>query len=108
MSNWKIRQAPVIQMELEVPGDKSISHRSIMLGALANGSAAIRGFLPSEDCLATMKAFQQLGIKIEQLDETTLVVHGKGGHFTPPPTDIDCGNSGTTMRLLAGILAGQP
>ena len=108
MTDWKIRRAPTIHAEIKVPGDKSISHRSIMLAALANGSAQITGFLPSEDCLSTMKAFQQLGVQIERVDETTLIVHGTRGKFTAPSGDIDCGNSGTTMRLLSGILAAQP
>ena len=108
MTDWKIRRAPTIHAEIKVPGDKSISHRSIMLAALANGSAQITGFLPSEDCLSTMKAFQQLGVHIERVDETTLIVHGTRGKFTAPSGDIDCGNSGTTMRLLSGILAAQP
>ncbi len=108
MTDWKIRRAPTIHAEIKVPGDKSISHRSIMLAALANGTAQITGFLPSEDCLSTMKAFQQLGVKIERVDETTLIVHGTRGKFTAPSGDIDCGNSGTTMRLLSGILAAQP
>lgn len=108
MSDWKIKKAAPIRAEITVPGDKSISHRSIMLSALANGPSTITGFLPSEDCLSTMKAFQQLGVAIERLDETTLVVHGTRGKFTEPKGDIDCGNSGTTMRLLSGILASQP
>jgi 3-phosphoshikimate 1-carboxyvinyltransferase len=108
MADWKIQQAPTIHAELTVPGDKSISHRAIMLAALANGTGTITGFLPSEDCLATMKAFQQLGIEIKRLDDTTLVVEGRRGSFSAPVGDIDCGNSGTTMRLLCGILAAQP
>lgn len=108
MPNWKIRKAATIRGELEVPGDKSISHRSIMLAAMANGTATITGFLAGEDCLCTMKAFQQLGVKIERVDETTLIVHGKRGKFKQPEEDIDCGNSGTTMRLMSGILAAQP
>lgn len=91
-----------------MPGDKSISHRAIMLAALSNGPCVIRGFLPSEDCLSTVAAMRALGIEIETADETTLVVHGRRGHFTAPTRDIDCGNSGTTMRLLSGILAAQP
>ena len=108
MPDWTIRRAPVIHAELEVPGDKSISHRAIMLAAMSNGPCVIKGFLPSEDCLCTVAAIRALGIEIEAADETTFVVHGKRGVFTPPKRDIDCGNSGTTMRLLAGILAGQP
>jgi 3-phosphoshikimate 1-carboxyvinyltransferase len=108
MPDWKIKKAPPIRAEITVPGDKSISHRSIMLAALANGPSKITGFLPSEDCLSTMKAFQQLGVEIERLDDTTMVVHGTRGKFKSPEADIDCGNSGTTMRLLSGILAAQP
>lgn len=108
MTDWKIRRAPEINAEITVPGDKSISHRSIMLAAMANGTATITGFLPSEDCLSTMKAFQQLGVEIQRLDDTTVVVHGRRGKFLPPTGDIDCGNSGTTMRLMCGILSAQP
>ena len=108
MPDWKIHKARPVVAELSVPGDKSISHRSIMLAALANGTARITGFLPSEDCLATMKAFQQLGVGITRKDETTVVIEGRRGKFTAPKGDIDCGNSGTTMRLLCGILAAQP
>ncbi len=108
MSDWKIRRAPTIQTELEVPGDKSISHRAVMLAAMSNGPCVIKGFLPSEDCLSTVGAMRALGVKIEVADETTLIVHGVRRAFTAPKGDIDCGNSGTTMRLMAGILAGQP
>ena len=79
-----------------------------MLAALSNGRGEVTGFLPSEDCLSTMKAFQQLGIEITRPDETTVVIEGRRGHFTAPTADIDCGNSGTTMRLLCGLLAAQP
>jgi 3-phosphoshikimate 1-carboxyvinyltransferase len=108
MSDWKIRRAPIIQSELEVPGDKSISHRAVMLASMSNGTCVIRGFLPSEDCLCTVAAMRALGIQIENADDTTLIVHGRRRQFTAPKHAIDCGNSGTTMRLLAGILAGQP
>jgi 3-phosphoshikimate 1-carboxyvinyltransferase len=108
MSDWKIRRAPTIQAELEVPGDKSISHRAVMFAALSNGVCVIKGFLPSEDCLCTVEAMRALGIEIEMADDTTLIVHGRKRAFTAPKRDIDCGNSGTTMRLLAGLLAGQP
>ncbi|MED5585558.1 MAG: 3-phosphoshikimate 1-carboxyvinyltransferase [Verrucomicrobiota bacterium] len=98
--------------ETSVPGDKSISHRSVMLAALAEGDSQIDGFLPSEDCLATLGAMQSLGVNIDILDETelgpvSLLVHGRGMEIALPSGDIDCGNSGTTMRLLSGILAGQ-
>ena len=108
MSDWKVRRAPTIKTELTVPGDKSISHRSVMLAAMSNGTCVIRGFLASEDCLSTAAAFRQLGVKIENPEPDTLIVHGTKRKFTAPESDIDCGNSGTTMRLLAGVLAGQP
>ena len=108
MSDWKIRRAPAISAEITVPGDKSISHRAVMLAAMSNGPCVIRGFLPSEDCLSTVGAIRALGIEIERPDDETLIVHGQRRVFTAPKRDIDCGNSGTTMRLLAGILAGQP
>src|SRR5436190_7675030 len=108
MPDWKIRRAPTFHTEIEVPGDKSISHRAVILAAMSNGPCVIRGFLPSEDCLRTVAAMRALGVEIENHDDTTLVVHGKRRNFTAPALDIDCGNSGTTMRLLAGILAGQP
>ncbi|MES2569554.1 MAG: 3-phosphoshikimate 1-carboxyvinyltransferase [Verrucomicrobiota bacterium] len=108
MSDWKIRRAPAIKSEITVPGDKSISHRAVMLAAMSNGPCVIRGFLTSEDCLCTVSAMRALGIEIETPEPTTLIVHGKKGQFVAPTRDIDCGNSGTTMRLMAGILAGQP
>lgn len=108
MPDWKIRRAPTIHAELEVPGDKSISHRAVMLAGLSNGTCVIKGFLPSEDCLCTVAAMRALGVEIENADETTLIVHGKRRLLTAPQHDIDCGNSGTTMRLLTGLLAGQP
>ncbi|MEO6785852.1 MAG: 3-phosphoshikimate 1-carboxyvinyltransferase, partial [Chthoniobacteraceae bacterium] len=108
MPDWKIEKAPTIHAEMTVPGDKSISHRAIMLAALSNGRGEVTGFLPSEDCLSTMKAFQQLGIEMTRPDDTTVIIDGKRGHFTASKDDIDCGNSGTTMRLLCGILAAQP
>ncbi len=108
MTDWKIRRAPAMQCELEVPGDKSISHRAVMMAALSNGPCVIKGFLPSEDCLCTVAAMRSLGVEIDTPEETTLVVHGRNRQFVAPKHDIDCGNSGTTMRLMAGILAAQP
>src|SRR5688572_16718818 len=108
MSEWKVRRAPALQTELTVPGDKSISHRAVMLAAMSNGPCVIRGFLASEDCLCTVAAMRALGIKIDNPEETTLIVYGNKRAFNPPPKEIQCGNSGTTMRLLAGMLAGQP
>ena len=103
----RIKRAPQIDIEISVPGDKSISHRAIIIAALSNGICTLRGFLPSEDCMHTVNAMRALGIKIEQPEPDTLIVHGKKRVLTPPKKDIDCGNSGTTMRLLAGLLAGQ-
>ncbi|MDQ6625568.1 MAG: 3-phosphoshikimate 1-carboxyvinyltransferase, partial [Verrucomicrobiota bacterium] len=105
---FRVRRAPRIETEITVPGDKSISHRAVILAALSNGVCVLRGFLASEDCLRTVGALRGMGIKIEQPEPDMLVVHGKRRLLTQPPAEIDCGNSGTTMRLLAGLLAGQP
>lgn len=94
---------------VRVPGDKSISHRSVMFASLAEGVSEITGFLSGEDCLCTMKAFQQMGVAIERLGETHLRVHGVGLHgLKAPSAPLDMGNSGTAMRLMCGLLAGQP
>lgn len=108
MSHWKVRKAPIIRSEVSVPGDKSISHRAAIFAALSNGTCVIKGFLPSEDCMCTVNAMRALGIEIEQPEPTTLIVHGRGRQLSAPAQDIDCGNSGTTMRLLSGLLATQP
>ncbi len=90
-----------------VPGDKSISHRVVMLGAIADGVTEATGFLPSEDALSTIRCFRQMGVQIEQAD-THVRVAGVGLHgLKTPLADLDAGNSGTTMRLLAGLLSGQ-
>ncbi|PYL03602.1 MAG: 3-phosphoshikimate 1-carboxyvinyltransferase [Verrucomicrobia bacterium] len=104
----RVRRAPRIDLEITVPGDKSISHRAVIIAALSNGVCTLQGFLPSEDCMHTVNAMRALGIKIEQPEPTTLIVHGKKRVLTAPKNEINCGNSGTTMRLLAGLLAGQP
>lgn len=94
--------------ELAVPGDKSISHRSVMFGALSEGITEAENFLTGADCLSTISCFRQMGILVQQ-NGTSVVVHGKGLHgLTRPSGIIDAGNSGTTVRLLSGILAGQP
>lgn len=97
---------------LRVPGDKSISHRSIMLGSLAEGVTEISGFLQGEDSLATLQAFRAMGVKIEGPDidnkDGNIRIHGVGMHgLKPPAAPLDLGNSGTSMRLLSGLLAGQ-
>jgi 3-phosphoshikimate 1-carboxyvinyltransferase len=94
--------------EVPIPGDKSISHRSVIIGAIASGNTSIHNFLPGEDCLSTLHCMRELGIEIEQISPTELIVHGKGLTGLSEPKDyLDVGNSGTTMRLLAGLLAGQ-
>src|SRR5881398_517553 len=103
----RIKRAPRIESEITVPGDKSISHRAVIIGSLTNGACVLRGFLPSDDCLRTVQAMRSLGIKIEHPEPDMLVVHGKKRLLTAPSGEIDCGNSATTMRLLAGLLAGQ-
>jgi 3-phosphoshikimate 1-carboxyvinyltransferase len=103
----RVKRAPRIDLEITVPGDKSISHRAVIIAALSNGACTLQGFLPSEDCMHTVNAMRALGIKIEQPEPTTLIVHGKKRVLTAPKNEINCGNSGTTMRLLAGLLAGQ-
>jgi 3-phosphoshikimate 1-carboxyvinyltransferase len=104
---FRVKRAPRIEAEITVPGDKSISHRAVIISALSNGACVLRGFLPSDDCLRTVQAMRSLGIKIEHPEPDMLVVHGKKRLLTAPSGEIDCGNSATTMRLLAGLLAGQ-
>jgi 3-phosphoshikimate 1-carboxyvinyltransferase len=103
----RVKRAPRIDIEITVPGDKSISHRAVIIAALSNGPCTLRGFLPSEDCMHTVNAMRALGIKIEQPEPATLIVHGKKRVLNAPKEEINCGNSGTAMRLLAGLLAGQ-
>ena len=105
---YKIDPQKCASGEITVPGDKSISHRAIMFASIAEGETRITGFLEGEDCLATMNAFQQMGVKIERVNEGELLVHGLGKHgLTQPSGLLDLGNSGTSMRLLTGLLAGQ-
>jgi 3-phosphoshikimate 1-carboxyvinyltransferase len=93
---------------LAVPGDKSISHRAAMLGALAEGRSTVRNFLPGGDCRATLDCLRALGVSISQFDGDTLQIEGVGVNgLQEPAAPLDCANSGTTMRLLAGLLAGQ-
>ncbi len=97
-----------MQGKARVAGDKSISHRSIMLGALAEGTTHVTGFLEGEDSLNTLKAFRAMGVKIDGPDQGKVTIQGVGlDGLTAPSTDLDMGNSGTAMRLLSGILAGQ-
>jgi len=94
--------------KLRVPGDKSMSHRSIMLGSIAEGTTQVKGFLNGEDCIATMNAFRAMGVKIEEKTATELTIHGVGMNgLKAPQNDLDMGNSGTAMRLMTGLLSGQ-
>ena len=93
--------------EVSIPGDKSVSHRSIMFGSIANGLTEVHHFLQGADCLSTISCFQKMGIDIENKGDVVLV-HGRGLHGLKAPSEIlDCGNSGTTTRLISGILAAQ-
>ena len=103
-----VSRAPTIEAEIRVPGDKSMSHRAVLLSAISNGTCVIRGFLPSQDCQCTVNAMRDFGIAIEQPEESTLIIHGQRGSFHRPTNPIDCGNSGTLMRLLCGLAAAQP
>jgi 3-phosphoshikimate 1-carboxyvinyltransferase len=97
-----------LQGEIRVPGDKSISHRSIMFGSIAEGTSHISGFLDGEDSLNTLRCFQAMGVEIEGPVDGNVTIHGVGMNgLTPPTQALDLGNSGTSMRLLAGLLAGQ-
>ncbi|MFO8740552.1 3-phosphoshikimate 1-carboxyvinyltransferase [Legionella pneumophila serogroup 1] len=108
MLNFISKPVGYLKGEITVPGDKSISHRSIIFGAIATGTSVIDGFLDGEDCIATLKAFQSMGVRIEGPDKQRVIIHGVGKHGLKQPQNIiDCGNSGTSMRLLAGLLAAQ-
>jgi 3-phosphoshikimate 1-carboxyvinyltransferase len=106
--DWISSPSGPLRGELRVPGDKSISHRAIMFAALADGVSRIRGFLEGEDTRATARAFAQMGVRIDAPSAGERIVHGVGLHgLHAPEGDIDCGNAGTGMRLLTGLLAGQ-
>jgi len=111
MSNaqhWIARKGQPLQGSLTIPGDKSVSHRSVMFAALADGTSHIEGFLEGEDTRATARIFSQLGVRIETPSASQRVVHGVGiDGLKAPSAPLDCGNAGTGMRLLAGLLAGQ-
>ena len=103
----EIKKLTNLHGELTVPGDKSISHRAVMFGSLAKGTTKITHFLEGADCLSTISCFRKMGIDIEN-NSGEILVHGKGLHGLSAPVDIlDVGNSGTTTRLISGILAGQ-
>lgn len=105
---FNIQPGGKLQGEVRVPGDKSISHRSIMLGSLAEGVTHVKGFLEAEDALATLQAFRDMGVEIDGSVNGELTIYGVGKHgLKAPRNDLYLGNSGTSMRLLSGLLAGQ-
>ena len=107
-ARYRIKPGGSVSGTLTVPGDKSISHRALMLGALAEGDTHISGFLAGEDCLATARALQGLGVHIERPQDTQVLVHGVGAHgLAAPQAPLDMGNAGTAMRLMMGLLAPQ-
>ncbi|MDH5632998.1 MAG: 3-phosphoshikimate 1-carboxyvinyltransferase [Gammaproteobacteria bacterium] len=106
--NFEVQPGGVLQGSLRVPGDKSISHRSVMLGSLAEGVTEVDGLLEGDDVLATIGAFRAMGVQMQGPDNGRLVIHGVGMHGLKAPTAaLDMGNSGTAMRLMSGVLAGQ-
>ncbi|MGE6629540.1 3-phosphoshikimate 1-carboxyvinyltransferase [Bacillus sp. NPDC077027] len=99
------KNAPMIG-EIHIPGDKSISHRSVMFGSIAEGTTTVKNFLPGADCLSTIDCFRKMGVDIQQ-NKTDVIINGKGLKLLQEPSDVlDVGNSGTTIRLMMGILAG--
>lgn len=109
MNKIKITPKSNLKGEITAPGDKSISHRSVMIGSIAKGITEINGFLHGEDCIATINAFRKMGVDIQETGDGKVIVYGVGLDGLKEPDDIlDMGNSGTSMRLISGILAGQP
>lgn len=105
----RVEKCPILSGSAIVPGDKSITHRALLLGAIAQGVSTVWNWLPSADCQATLNAVRALGVRVEQISRSELLVHGVGLRgLKRPSVPIDCQGSGTTIRLLAGILAGQP
>ncbi|MGH8503059.1 MAG: 3-phosphoshikimate 1-carboxyvinyltransferase [Gammaproteobacteria bacterium] len=106
--SFRVRPGGSLTGKLQVPGDKSISHRALMLGAVAEGTTRVTGFLHAQDCLATARAFRAMGVPIDFSADGVVTIEGVGLHgLKAPPAALDMGNSGTSMRLLAGLLCGQ-
>src|ERR1700728_2303938 len=101
-----IRPARNIAGALRLPGDKSISHRYAMLGAIAEGTTRLENFSTGADCASTLGCLAALGVELQR-EENAVLIHGRGPMLQPPKMALDCGNSGSTMRMLSGILAGQ-
>ena len=107
MTSFKAYSCHSLSGSIQVPGDKSISHRSIMLGSIANGVTKVSGFLEGEDSLATLKAFQQMGVQIERKG-SNITIHGVGKHGLKSTSKaLNLGNSGTSIRLMSGLLSAQ-
>lgn len=107
---WRYRVLPSIEVggEVTVPGDKSISHRALMLGGIASGVTRVSGFLAGADCLSTLSALESMGVRIDRPADTDVVIHGVGGDgLSQPSAPLDMGNAGTAMRLFMGLLASQ-
>ncbi|MET0279906.1 MAG: 3-phosphoshikimate 1-carboxyvinyltransferase [Steroidobacteraceae bacterium] len=108
MSSYRVQPVASVTGRVRVPGDKSISHRTVMLGGIAAGATQVSGFLASADCLATLEAFRAMGVRVDRHSETSLTVHGRGLHgLAAPGRVLDMGNAGTAIRLSMGLLAGQ-
>jgi 3-phosphoshikimate 1-carboxyvinyltransferase len=104
----RVEPVPLLEGHVAVPGDKSISHRAVLVGAIAEGETRVSGFGRSADTESTIAAVRSLGVTVDEHDVDTLTISGRGLHgLSEPPTPVDCGNAGTLMRLLAGIVAGQ-
>ncbi|MBI2562064.1 MAG: 3-phosphoshikimate 1-carboxyvinyltransferase, partial [candidate division NC10 bacterium] len=109
MRSWVLHAADRLAGAIGVPGDKSISHRSLLLGAMAHGTTEIRGFLRRQDCLATLHALRALGTESLETPDGCVRIVGRGPDaLREPETILDAGNSGTSLRLLTGLLAGRP
>lgn len=109
MGSWRVRRARAVRGRWTPPGDKSISHRAVIFGLLAKGRTEIEHFLESDDCLRTVRMAQQLGAQVERLGEGVWRIEGRGDDSLQEPTEVlDAGNSGTTARLMAGVIASAP
>ena len=103
-----VQSARNVLGSLRMPGDKSISHRYAMLAALASGRSRFENFAPGADCASTLECVRRLGCAVERGDDGSVVVEGLGSQLKAPAEALDCGNSGSTMRMLSGILGAQP
>ena len=107
MLDMKVTPATSLRGTVRVPGDKSISHRAAILAAIAEGVTCIHNFSTAKDCLTTLRCLEQLGVPIDRREDNVVVTGVGTTGFRRPDGPLDCGNSGTTARLLTGILAGQ-